>query len=38
MNIELLPFFKQKRLYSQKMFLSIGFVKTGEETYTYQLS
>ena len=33
----------QKMIYpfntqSQKMFLSIGFIKTGEETYTYQLS
>ena len=31
---EIYPFNTQ----SQKMFLSIGFVKTGEETYTYQLS
>ena len=31
---EIYPFNTQ----SQKMFLSIGFIKTGEETYTYQLS
>ncbi len=31
---EIYPFNTQ----SQKMFLSIGFVKTGEETYTYKIS